>query len=73
MFKKRRDYYWYRMAVLAYYRCEWTNIDDQDRDYKIKLTTELDQLIENSYKNRMNVPNASKQIELYLTLLKEQW
>lgn len=60
------------MAVLAYYRCEWTDIDDNNIDYKIRLTTELDQLIECSYKDKMNIPNAAKQIEIYFLTMKEQ-
>ena len=70
---RKKKYSWYRMAVLSYYRGEWTSVEDNDSSYKIKLTIDLDTLIRQCFEDKMNVPNAAKQIEIFFMAMKEQW
>jgi hypothetical protein len=59
------------MAVLAYYRCEWTDISDNDFEYKLKLTEDLNELIRKCCVDKMNVPNAAKEIKIFLDTTKQ--
>lgn len=64
-----RGFNWYRMAVLAYHRCEWTDIDQEDREYKIRLTTDLNRVLERCYQSRSSVPNAAKEVGIFMSLM----
>lgn len=70
---RKKRYLWYRTTVLAYYRCEWTGVSDDDHEYKIRLTADLDGLIKQCFRDKMNVPNTAKQIEIFLLTMKEQF
>lgn len=68
----QKYFLWYRMAVLAYYRCEWTDISDDDQEYRFALTTEVDALLMRCCKDKMNVPNAAKEVAIFIGMLNEQ-
>lgn len=57
-------YMWYRMAVLAYYRCEWTDISDED--YRLAITADLNLLIKNCCHKKTTIPNAAKEVDIYI-------
>ena len=59
---------WYIMAVLAYYRAEWTDVSDDDLDYRLMVTGELEQLIRGCMRRGTSVPNAAKEVEIFLDL-----
>jgi hypothetical protein len=65
MTKKTR---WYTMTVLAYYRSEWTDVPDDDKSYRLLVTEELQQLIKTCMKRGVSVPNAAKEVEIFLDL-----
>lgn len=67
-----RNYLWYRMAVLAYYRCEWTDVAQDDSEYKLRLTTELDTLISRCHREGANVPNAAKEVGIFLEVMENK-
>lgn len=56
------------MSVLAYYRSEWTEVSDEDRDYKLMVTKELEDLIMGCMRRGTNVPNAAKDVEFFFCL-----
>lgn len=64
----RKKFHRYMMSVLAYYRSEWTDISDDDVSYRLFVTTELEHLIKNCMKRRTNIPNAAKEVEIFLDL-----
>ena len=63
---KQKYFLWYRMAALAYYRCEWTDISDDDKEYRFILTAEIDSLLKQCCKAKMNIPNAAKELSLFM-------
>jgi hypothetical protein len=65
MTKKTR---WYTMTVLAYYRSEWTDVPDDDKSYRLLVTEELQQLIKTCMRRGVSVPNAAKEVEIFLDL-----
>lgn len=69
----KKSYLWYRMAVLTYYRTEWTDVSDEDQYYRLKLTVELDELIRQCRKDRMNIPNAAYQVRIFIQTTAESW
>jgi hypothetical protein len=58
----------YMMSVLTYYRSEWTEVSDDDRDYRLFVAEELKTLIRTCMKRGLNVPNAAKEVEIFLDL-----
>lgn len=68
----KKYYLWYRMAVLAYYKCEWTDIEDENKGFEFHLTKEIDDLIKNCCSEKMNVPNAAKNLSVFMQVQKEQ-
>ena len=60
---------WYIMAVLNYYRSEWTDISDDDFEYKLVLTNELKELLWACMRRKTNIPNAAKEVEIFFSLL----
>lgn len=60
----------YRMMVINYFYSEW--YDSCINLKKLKTKTELDKLIYSCYKENVNVPNAAKEIEIFLQTLYEQ-
>jgi hypothetical protein len=52
---------WYIMAVLNYYRSEWTEISDDDFEYKLVLTNELKELLWACMRRKTNIPNAARE------------
>lgn len=60
---------WYIMAVLNYYRSEWTEISDDDFEYKLVLTNELKELLWACMRRKTNIPNAAKEVEIFFSLL----
>jgi len=69
---RQKYFLWYRMAVLAYYRCEWTDISDDDKEYRFALTTEIDALLKRCCKDKMKVPNAAKEVAIFMETAKER-
>lgn len=67
----QKYYLWYRMAVLAYYRCEWTDISDDDNEYRFALTREVDELMRKCCEQKLNIPNAAKEISIFMEMTKE--
>jgi hypothetical protein len=59
---------WYIMSVLAYYRSEWTEVSDKDKGYRLLVTSELERLIRTCMRRGVNVPNAAKEVEIFLDL-----
>lgn len=58
-------------SVLAYYRSEWTDVSDDDQEYGIALTNDLRRLIRNCLSTGCSVPNAAKEVEIFLNLPSE--
>jgi hypothetical protein len=56
------------MAVLSYYRAEWTDIAHDDEQHKIVLTEDVRGLIRGCFRGGSPVPNAAKEVELFLNL-----
>lgn len=69
---KNKKIAWYVMAVLAYYRSEWTEVADDDTRYRLVLTKELEDLIRGCRRRGTNVPNAAKEVEIFLDLQEEK-
>lgn len=65
---KRSKIRWYIMSVLAYYRSEWTDVPDDDKEYRLLVTKELEQLIRGCLRRGTSVPNAAKEVEIFLDL-----
>ena len=65
MRKKTR---WYIMTVLAYYRSEWTDVSDEDKEYRPLVTEDLERLIKTCMRRGVSVPNAAKEVEIFLDL-----
>ncbi len=66
--KRRR---WYALSVLAYYRAEWTDISDEDSDYRLFVTKELQNLIDGCMRRKTSIPNAAKEVHIFLNLSDE--
>lgn len=66
MKKKTR---WYFIKVLSYYRSEWTDIPDDDANFKLLLNEELKKIISTCMKRGVNIPNAAKEVEIFFDLL----
>lgn len=64
----RKKIKWYIMSVLAYYRSEWTDVSDEDEGYRLIVTRELEQLIRSCMRRGVHVPNAAKEVEIFLDL-----
>lgn len=64
--KKRRR--WYTLSVLAYYRAEWTDVSDDDNEYRLFVTKELQDLIDGCMRRKTSVPNAAKEVHIFLSL-----
>jgi len=58
----------YMMSVLSYYRSEWTEVSDEDKGYRLLVTDDLHLLIKTCMKRGLNVPNAAKEVEIFLDL-----
>jgi len=58
----------YMMSVLAYYRAEWTDVSDNDDEYRLLVTKELQTLVKACFRRKMNVPNAAKEVEIFVDL-----
>jgi hypothetical protein len=69
---RQKYFLWYRMAVLTYYRCEWTDISDDDHEYRFALTTEVDALLRRCCKDKANIPNAAKEVAIFMEISKER-
>jgi len=54
------------MAVFSYYRAEWTDIAHDDERHKIVLTEDIRSLIRGCLRSGSPVPNAAKEVELFL-------
>jgi hypothetical protein len=68
-----KKYARYRMNVLSYYRCEWTDIRDEDTEYRIAITSELDKLIRSDYDSGINIPNSSMNVKIFMGMLNESF
>jgi len=60
-----KRYKFYTMTVLTYWRAEWTDISDNDKEFTIKITDEIDYIIKKCYKSKINAPNAAKEISKF--------
>lgn len=56
----------FRMAVLIYYRSEWTDVKDDDADYKFILTKEINELIMQCFIDKTNISNAAAQVKIFI-------
>lgn len=63
-----KKFHRYMMSVLSYYRSEWTEISDNDKNYRFLVTTELEHLIKGCMKRGTNIPNAAKEVDIFLDL-----
>lgn len=54
------------MAVLCYWRAEWTNIDDEDGTYKLIVADDLRMLIKKCFVQKLNIPNAARKIAVFM-------
>jgi len=63
--RKRR---WYALSVLAYYRAEWTDISDEDNEYPLFVTKDLQSLIDGCMRRKTSIPNAAKEVHIFLDL-----
>ena len=59
----------YTLSVLVYYRAEWTDISDEDSECKLFVTKELQELINRCWRNKVNIPDAAKQVQLFLEMM----
>lgn len=64
----RKKARWYMMAVLAYYRSEWTDVSDDDRKYRLLVDKDLEKLLLACMRSRTEVPNAAKEVATFLGL-----
>ena len=60
----------YKNAVLDYFRMEWAG--PKCPSIMLGFRQEIDEIIKNCRLNGENVPNASKEIEVFLQLVKEE-
>lgn len=64
----RKRVRWYMISVLAYYRSEWTAVADSDNKFRLVLTPDLEELLLGCFKRKTSVPNAAKEVEIFLSL-----
>ena len=64
----RRKIRWYMISVLAYYRAEWTSVSDDDKKFRLVVTPELEELLMGCLKRKTSIPNAAKEVEIFLSL-----
>lgn len=64
----KRKFQRYAMNVLTYYRSEWTDVSDDDKEYRMLVTAELLQLMKTCMRRRVSIPNAAKEVEIFLDL-----
>ena len=60
----------YTLSVLVYYRAEWTDISDEDSDYTLFVTKELQEIINRCMRNKVNIPNAAKEVQIFLEMMR---
>lgn len=58
----------YIISVLNYYRSEWTDVSDDDNKYQLIVTDELENILLSCIRSKMNIPNAAKEVEIFLSL-----
>lgn len=58
----------YAISVIAYYRAEWTDISDDDERFRLFVTTDLQDLIKGCWRRGTPVPNAAKEVDIFLEL-----
>lgn len=63
--KKKRHY---AMSVLAYYRSEWTDVADDDDQFRLFVSKDLQDLVFGCWRRKVSVPNAAKEVEIFLGL-----
>jgi hypothetical protein len=56
------------MCVLTYYRSEWTDVADDDEQHVIAITREVRHLIRGCWSRKTPVPNAAKEVDIFLRL-----
>jgi hypothetical protein len=56
----------YTMSVLRYYRSEWTDVSDEYDGYMLLVPKELRQLIRECLRRGVSVPNAAKEVDIFL-------
>lgn len=56
------------ISVLMYYKSEWTDISGDDTSHRFTVTNELEQIIKDCIKRGTNIPNAAKEVEIFLDL-----
>jgi hypothetical protein len=59
----------YITLVLAYYKSEWTDMPNDDQERGIALTKDLRSIISNCFFARHPIPNAAKEVKIFLDLL----
>lgn len=59
---------WYAISVLAYYRAEWTDVSDDDEQFSLLVTKDLQSLIKGCWRRKSTVPNAAKEVHVFLGL-----
>lgn len=60
------NFKWYAISVLAYYRAEWTDVSDDDDQFRMLVTKDVQNLIRGCWRRKTTVPNAAKEVEILL-------
>lgn len=63
---KRSEIRRYTTCVLRYYKSEWTDVSDEDDRYMLLMSKELEQLIRECLRRGVSVPNAAKEVDIFL-------
>ena len=66
--REKRRFRQYAICVLAYYRCEWTEVSDEDPEYDIRITREIRWLIRECWSRGVPAPNAAKELHIFFGL-----
>lgn len=65
---KRSEIRRYTTCVLRYYKSEWTDVSDEDDRYMLLVSKELEQLIRECLRRGVSVPNAAKEVDIFLRI-----
>jgi len=57
------------VGVLTYYRTEWTDVSDKDREYKVLVSDQIQDLIFECFKSGYNIQNAASEVKQFFNLV----
>lgn len=55
----------YMISVLTYYRAEWTDVSDDDKNYRIFVDKALGDLLMGCMHRKVCIPNAAKEVAVF--------